>query len=158
MVFAIIAFSVIAEGAGYSRVNFAIWCGVTTMVFALLFMLCYLGDVPQARGTIPLVIDAIWWVFWLSCAGALSADLNNYGRALDGSSKSRMQAAVAFSWLTWFLYWADLYFDYEDARGGGRTITLPATVTQPNSAYTSSGAYSGGGVQMSSSQPGTVSI
>lgn len=41
------------------------------------------------------------WVFWLSCAGALSADLDNYGRALDGSSKSRMQAAVAFSWLTW---------------------------------------------------------
>lgn len=26
-----------------------------------------------------------------------------------------------------FLYWADLYFDYEDARGGGRTITLPAS-------------------------------
>lgn len=43
------------------------------------------------------------WVFWLSCAGALSADLNNYGRALDGSSKSRMQAAVAFSWLTWWV-------------------------------------------------------
>lgn len=41
------------------------------------------------------------WVFWLSCAGALSADLDNYGRALGGSSKSRMQAAVAFSWLTW---------------------------------------------------------
>ena len=34
--------------------------GVTTMVFALVFMLCYIGDVPQARGTIPLVIDAIW--------------------------------------------------------------------------------------------------
>lgn len=26
-----------------------------------------------------------------------------------------------------FLYWADLFFDYEDARGGGRTITLPAS-------------------------------
>lgn len=41
--------------------------GVTTMVFALVFMLCYIGDVPQARGTIPLVIDAIWWAAGFRC-------------------------------------------------------------------------------------------
>lgn len=73
MVFAIIAFSVIAEGSDYSRVAYCIFCGeldlhserslrcllrlllahsalytlragVTTMIFALVFMVSYVAD------------------------------------------------------------------------------------------------------------------
>lgn len=42
------------------------------------------------------------WFFWLGCAAALSNDLSTWSwLGLGGSSKSRLQAAVAFSWLTW---------------------------------------------------------
>lgn len=45
MIFALTAFSVVAEGNGASQINYCIFCGVTTFVFGLLFIACYLADV-----------------------------------------------------------------------------------------------------------------
>ena len=58
----------------------------------------------QAKGVVALIVDAIWCVFWLSCAAALSDMIGWYSGFWGGyysSSKSRLQAATAFSWLTW---------------------------------------------------------
>lgn len=54
----------------------------------------------QARGQFALVYDVIWWIFWLSCAAALSNSLAEWGGWM-GSSKGRLECSVAFSWLTW---------------------------------------------------------
>lgn len=63
MVFAIIAFAVVAQGSGSGQVNFCIFCGVTTFVFALLFMALYLAGVT-----------------WVSPAGLLLGLLGLPGR------------------------------------------------------------------------------
>lgn len=36
------SFAPVAEGAGYSRYDFAIFCGVTTMLLSLALAICYL--------------------------------------------------------------------------------------------------------------------
>lgn len=51
----------------------------------------------QVKGLVSLVYDGVWFIFWLSCAAALS---NMLSWSWWGSS-SRLQASVAFSWLTW---------------------------------------------------------
>lgn len=77
-----------------------------------------------APRVLPTLLPCRRWFFWLGCAAALSADLSSwsslegdvhnmyddilaaagYGRSSSSayaSGKSRLQAAVAFSWLTW---------------------------------------------------------
>lgn len=79
---------------------------------------------------VALIVDAIWCVFWLACAAALSDIIGWYSGfwgSYHSSSKSRLQAATAFSWLTWFLFIGQVVLDVMDLRsGGGSAVTMPA--------------------------------
>jgi len=112
LIFGIIAFAPIAEASGYSRVDYAIFCGVVTMLGSLVLIGCHLAGISAAHGLPSLVYDALFWIFWLSCAAALSDSLNtakSYG-AFAGDT-SRLEASVAFSWLTWFSFFGSLALD-----------------------------------------------
>ena len=68
------------------------------------WLLTSTNQLLQAKGVVALIVDAIWCVFWLACAAALSDIIGWYSGFWDSyhsSSKSRLQAATAFSWLTW---------------------------------------------------------
>jgi hypothetical protein len=56
----------------------------------------HLPAVPQAP-LVALVVDGVWWVFWLVAAALVSDVLDSLG----GYSGSRIKASVAFSWLAW---------------------------------------------------------
>lgn len=47
-----------------------------------------------------LVVDGVMFIFWLACAASLS-DMLSWFYGYSGSYKSRLQASVAFSWLSW---------------------------------------------------------
>ncbi|KAL4418644.1 hypothetical protein ABPG77_005381 [Micractinium sp. CCAP 211/92] len=124
LVFGIIAFAVIAEYSGWSRADFAIFCGVVTMLASLVLMACLILGISAVRGLPSLVYDGLFWIFWLACAAALSdslASMDGWGWYGFGSSKSRLQASVAFSWLTWFSFIASIFFDVQDLRSGAGT-------------------------------------
>lgn len=60
---------------------------------------------PQARGLFSFALDLLWTLFWLvaaACASAVLAD--------NSWSGSKMQASVAFSWISFFLWCGDFFF------------------------------------------------
>lgn len=122
LVFGIIAFAPVAEWSGWSRVDFAIFCGVVTMLASLALIACLILGVSAVRGLPSLVYDGLFWIFWLACAAALSDSLSSLSSlGWYGESKSRLQASVAFSWLTWFSFIGSLFFDVMDLRRGAGT-------------------------------------
>lgn len=143
LVFGIIAFAVVAEYSGWSRVDFAIFCGVVTMLASLALMACLLLGISAVRGLPSLVYDGLFWIFWLACAAALSDSLSamdGWGWYGFGSSKSRLQASVAFSWLTWFSFIGSIFFDVMDLRRGAGTGLSRSAAPDAMDANTAKGA------------------
>eukprot|EP00887_Chlorella_sp_A99_P000109 scaffold16.g109.t1 len=149
-------------------VDFTIFCGVTTILIALVFTAGYLLQFRWAKGLIPLIVDVVWAIFWLSAAAALSNSLANYDKARAGWAwgrrrllgattyqdlldqayanaadavssaadtashwHSRLQASVAFSWLTWFLFIGSIVLDVLDIRSGGNGIGAASPAAAP---------------------------
>ncbi|KAL4428282.1 hypothetical protein ABPG75_002371 [Micractinium tetrahymenae] len=130
LVFGIIAFAPVAEYSGWSRADFAIFCGAVTMLASLALIACLILGISAVRGLPSLIYDGLFWIFWLACAAALSDSLSS----MNGwGCKSRLQASVAFSWLTWFAFIASIFFDVQDLRrGAGTGLGAPAAPAAPD--------------------------
>ncbi|KAI8107757.1 hypothetical protein M9435_002785 [Picochlorum sp. BPE23] len=128
LLFSIIAFAVVAEYDGTSKINYMIFTGVTSMVICLVFLVLYfanLGDSPTIV-LIELVINVIWWVFWLAAAAVMSSLVN------ESWSNSRIEASCAFSWLTWFAWTVSTVMSFlatknRSGPSGGSTPSGPQT-------------------------------
>ncbi|PRW44544.1 MARVEL-like domain [Chlorella sorokiniana] len=127
LITAIVAFSTVVDYDESSRIKFVMFTGITGFVLAFFFMVFYVVGVRAARGTISLVLDLIWTIFWLAAAACASAVLS------DGLDTSRMKASVAFSWISFFLWIGSTIISFQDMRGG-TTGPPPASGPQiPNS-------------------------
>lgn len=127
LITSIVAFSTVVDYDASSRIKFVMFTGITGFVLALFFMVAYIGGVRAARGTISLVLDLLWTIFWLAAAACASSVLS------DGLETSNMKASVAFSWISFFLWIGSSIVSFQDMRGG--TIAPPPTAgpTIPNS-------------------------
>ena len=63
------------------------------------------GDSPTVT-LVELVIDILWWIFWLSCAAVLSNIVATYNSSVVWFDYARFQASCAFAWMTFFLWTA----------------------------------------------------
>jgi len=110
-----------------------IFTGVTSMVICLVFLVLYfanLGDSPTIV-LIELVINVIWWVFWLAAAAVMSSLVND-GQRPTWWSDGRINASCAFSWLTWFAWTASTVMSFlatknRSGPSGGSTPSGPQT-------------------------------
>jgi len=100
-----------------------IFTGVTGMIICLFFLSVYLFDMGNnpTMLLIELVVNSIWWVFWLATAASLAnlVDVNAYG------GSDRLKTSCAFAWLTWGLWSASTFLSLGDVRNR-RGGTMPA--------------------------------
>lgn len=113
----------------FSSVVVQIFTGVTSMVICLVFLVLYfanLGDSPTIV-LIELVINVIWWIFWLAAAAVMSSLVNTWYY-----SNGRIGASCAFSWLTWFAWTVSTVMSFlatknRSGPSGGSTPSGPQT-------------------------------
>lgn len=118
LIFSIITFALVADYTGNSKINFVLFTGITAMLMCLAFLVFYLlgaADNPTLV-LVELVMNAIWWVFWLAAAACLADIINNgwFGYVNDGS---KVQASCAFAWLTWVLWTISTGFSIKELMG-----------------------------------------
>lgn len=102
-----------------------IFTGVTAMVICLFFLAMYafeLGDNPTIM-LIELIVNCLWWVFWLATAACLASLVSSW-------SSDRINASCAFAWFTWAFWTGSTVISFRDvsARRGGNMPAAP----QPN--------------------------
>ncbi|KAG7672081.1 hypothetical protein Ndes2526B_g06953 [Nannochloris sp. 'desiccata'] len=136
LIFSIITFALVAEYSGYSKVDFTLFTGITTMILCLVFLGLYVArmDDSPTVSLFELIINVLFWVFWLSTAAAVSSivsDIN--GASFFGNWKGdadKFRASCAFAWLTFFLWTASTALSVMDTlkgrRGGGAAPAAPA--------------------------------
>lgn len=119
LVFGIVAFACVAKWADYSRFGYVVFVGSTTIVIALAFMALDVMD--RKAPMVALIVDIVWWIFWLVAAALVSNTLDNVG---DWAG-SNLKASVAFSWLTWFLFCISIFLDFKDRNSAGGSMSHP---------------------------------
>ncbi len=79
-----------------SKIDYVLFTGISSMIITLAFILIYLLDWEDnsLMRTTELIVNLLWWVFWLTAA-IVTSTIN------DGS---RRQASCAFSWMTWVVW------------------------------------------------------
>jgi Flp pilus assembly protein protease CpaA len=97
-----------------------LFTGITAMIICLIFMAFYFfGWSDNATVTLSeLIINALWLIFWLAAAAALSS--------ITGRSDA-VKASCAFAWLTFILWTGSTVLSFKEVRGRSPT-TIPPSV------------------------------
>ncbi|PRW44363.1 ABC transporter ATP-binding [Chlorella sorokiniana] len=112
MITSIVAFAVVAEWAGWSKINYIIFTGVCGLVFALVFMVAYAAGAKAIRGKVSAAIDGLLVLFWLIAAAVATSILT-----VDDWSGSRIRSSVAFCWITFVLWIFSLVISIREMSG-----------------------------------------
>jgi len=103
------------------------------MIICLVFMAFYLfGLGDNATVTLgELIINVIWWIFWLSTAAVLSNIVQNINNGnIFYYNAGKFRASCAFAWFTWALWTLSVLLSVKEVKernnGGG---TMPTSST-----------------------------
>lgn len=96
--------------ADSSKIDYVLFTGISSMIITLAFILVYLlgWEDNTLMRTTELVVDLLWWVFWLTAAIVTSTINDN----------SRLQTSCAFSWMTWIIWNASCVQSFVAHRAG----------------------------------------
>ena len=88
--------TVFAHNPGDSKIDYVLFTGISSMIITLALILVYMLDWEDnsLMRTTELIINLLWWVFWLAAA-IVTSTINDDGRR---------QASCAFSWMTWVVW------------------------------------------------------
>lgn len=106
-------------GSEGSKLDFAMFTGITAFLITLGFMILYLMDM-QDNSVVTLtelVINVIWWIFWLAAAACLS-DLvaNSIGTSSKGQDE--IAGSCACAWIAWASWTVSTYMSVREVMAG----------------------------------------
>jgi hypothetical protein len=136
-VLSILVFSLVADqatkygGSTGSELDFVVFTGVTAFLICLAFMVLYLMDLRENSivTLVELVINVIWWIFWLAAAACLASLVDdNAGTSSDGRNK--IKASCAFAWITLAVWSLSCLLNVREVMAG-RGITQPGAGATP---------------------------
>lgn len=144
LIFSIICFALVANGSGYDKIDFTLFTGITTMLLCLVFIGIYVAGMDESPtiDLFELIINVLWWIFWLAAAACLSSLVSDYNginwgavpefipRDVGGVSGNDLRASCAFGWLTFFLWTASTVLSIMNTlkgrKSGGAPPAAPA--------------------------------
>jgi hypothetical protein len=106
------------------------------MLLCLIFVGLYIANMDDSPtvALVELIINVLWWLFWLSTAAVLSdlvSDINGFNFFGGYLNKDQVRASCAFAWLTFFLWTASTALSVMDILKGRRGSAAPAEPAAP---------------------------